>query len=115
MLWRMRGTLTKFRDISCLVALGRAEAVAVTNPEVLIRGRIIYGASCGSSMNAFCDKLQIRYNLESYFVPQGEGKQLELARNQHKLRVVAAVLPSGRAAIKRLLIDGQPVYEEPWF
>jgi len=26
-----------------------------------------------------------------------------------------AVLPSGRAAIKRLLIDGKPVYEEPWF
>jgi hypothetical protein len=29
--------------------------------------------------------------------------------------VVAAVTPSGRAAIKRLLLDGQPVYDEPWF
>ena len=92
-----------------------AEAVAVTSPEVLIRGRILYGATCGSDSNAFCDKLQIRYNLESYFVPQGEGRKLEDARNQRKVRVVAAVLPSGRAAIKRLLIDGQPVYEEPWF
>jgi hypothetical protein len=25
------------------------------------------------------------------------------------------VLPSGRAAIKRLLLDGEPVYEEPWY
>jgi uncharacterized membrane-anchored protein len=92
------------------------EAVAVTNPEVLIRGRVLYGASCGGSGKpAFCDKLQVRYNLESYFVPQGEGKKLEEARNQRKLTVVAAVLPSGRAAIKRLLLDGQPVYEEPWF
>ncbi len=57
----------------------------------------------------------IQYGLESYFVPEGEGKKLEQARNQQKLRVVAAVLPSGRAAIKRLLLDGQPVYEEPLY
>jgi len=92
------------------------DAVAVTSPEVLIRGRALYGASCGGSGKpAFCDKLQLRYNLESYFVPQGEGKKLEQARNARKLTVVAAVLPSGRAAIKRLLVDGEPVYEEPWF
>ena len=92
-----------------------AAAVPVASPEVLIRGRVAYGASCGSNGLSFCDKLQIRYNLESYFVPEGEGKKLEEPRNQRKLTVVAAVLPSGRAAIKRLLLDGTPVYEEPWF
>jgi uncharacterized membrane-anchored protein len=93
-----------------------AEPVAVTAPEVLIRGRVAYsGGACGSTGRTFCDKLQIKYSLESYFVPEGEGKKLEQARNQQKLRVVAAVLPSGRAAIKRLLLDGQPVYEEPWY
>ena len=92
-----------------------ADAVAVASPEVLIRGRVAYGATCGPSGRAFCDKLQVRYNLESYFVPEGEGRKLELARNQRKLTVVAAVLPSGRAAIKRLLVDGEPIYEEPWF
>ena len=45
----------------------------------------------------------------------GAGRREEQARNQQKLRVVAAVLPSGRAAIKRLLLDGEPVYDEPWF
>jgi uncharacterized membrane-anchored protein len=90
-----------------------AEPVTVTAPEVLIRGRVSY--SCGSAGRTFCDKLTIRYGLESYFVPEGEGKKLEQARNQQKLRVVAAVLPSGRAAIKRLLLDGEPVYEEPWY
>jgi uncharacterized membrane-anchored protein len=90
-----------------------AAPVAVTAPEVLIRGRVSY--SCGSTSRTFCDKLTIRYGLESYFVPEGEGKKLEQARNQQKLRVVAAVLPSGRAAIKRLLLDGEPVYEEPWY
>jgi uncharacterized membrane-anchored protein len=89
-----------------------AEPVTVTAPEVLIRGRVTY--SCGSG-RIFCDKLTIKYGLESYFVPEGEGKKLEQARNQQKLRVVAAVLPSGRAAIKRLLLDGEPVYEEPLY
>jgi len=90
-----------------------AEPVTVAAPEVLIRGRVSY--SCGSSVRTFCDKLTIKYGLESYFVPEGEGKKLEQARNQQKLRVVAAVLPSGRAAIKRLLLDGEPVYEEPLY
>ncbi|WP_375311636.1 GDYXXLXY domain-containing protein [Bradyrhizobium sp. A5] len=89
-----------------------AAPVPVTAPEVLIRGRVNY--SCGSG-RTFCDKLTIKYGLESYFVPEGEGKTLEQARNQQKLLVVASVLPSGRAAIKRLLLDGKPVYEEPLY
>nr|WP_128928987.1 GDYXXLXY domain-containing protein [Bradyrhizobium guangxiense] len=90
-----------------------AEPVPVTAPEILIRGRV--GYSCGSTSPIFCDKLTIKYGLESYFVPEGEGGKLEQARNQQKLRIVAAVLPSGRAAIKRLLLDGEPVYEEPLY
>ena len=92
-----------------------ADAVEVKSPEVLIRGRVVYGATCGPKGRAFCNRLEVRYGLESYFVPEGEGRKLEQFRNQRKLMVVAAVLPSGRAAIKRLLVDGEPVYEEPWF
>ena len=89
--------------------------VDVTSPEVLIRGRVVSGANCGKELRTFCGTLQVRYGIESYFVPQGEGRKLEIARNQRKLTVVAAVAPTGRAAIKRLLIDGEPVYDEPWF
>ena len=92
-----------------------ADVVAVNSPEVLIRGRVAYGAACGARRGQFCDTLQIRYDLERYFVPEGEGRNLEQVRNQRKLMVVAAVAPSGRAAIKRLLVDGEPVYDEPWF
>jgi uncharacterized membrane-anchored protein len=92
-----------------------ADAVAVNSPEVVIRGRVAYGASCGLTRGLFCDRLQIRYNLESYFVPEGEGRKLEQARDQRKLMVVAAVAPSGRAAIKRLVVGGEPAYDEPWF
>ena len=66
------------------------------------------------SGTTFCATLRVRYNLEKYFVPEGEGRKLEQFRNQRKLTIVAAVLPSGRAAIKRLLVDGEPVYDEPW-
>ena len=90
-----------------------AAPVPVNAPEILIRGRVTY--SCGSDSRIFCDSLTIKYGLESYFVPEGEGRKLEQARNARKLRIVAAVLPSGRAAIKRLLLDGEPVYEEPWY
>jgi uncharacterized membrane-anchored protein len=92
-----------------------AAPVAVNPPEVLIRGHVTYGTNCGLYSRAFCDRLQMRYNLERYFVPEGEGRKLEQARNQRKLTIVAAVTPAGRAAIKRLLVDGAPVYEEPWF
>jgi hypothetical protein len=92
-----------------------AAAIPVASPEVLIQGRVAFGVACGEGRRAFCDKLSVRYGLESYFVPEGEGRTLEQARNQQQLKIVAAVLPSGRAAIKRLLLDGKPVYEEPLY
>jgi len=92
-----------------------AAPVDVTGPEVLIRGRVFFGANCGPDLSMFCETLQVRYGIERYFVPEGEGRNLEDARNRRKLTIVAAVAPTGRAAIKRLLIDGEPVYDEPWF
>jgi uncharacterized membrane-anchored protein len=101
---------------------GFYEAVAVSQAplpvngkEVLIRGRVSGGDGCGTPPSVFCDTLQVSYGLESYFVPQGEGQQIGNARNANKLAIVAAVTANGRAAIKRLLIDGKPAYEEPWF
>jgi uncharacterized membrane-anchored protein len=92
-----------------------AEPVEVTGNERIIQGRVVSGATCGTNRNVFCERLRLRYGIERYFVPQGEGLELERARNQNKIAVVAAVTPSGRAAIKRLLLDGKPVYEEPYF
>jgi uncharacterized membrane-anchored protein len=91
------------------------EPVPVTLGEVLIHGRVIGGSNCGGFSSVFCERLQIRYGIESYFVPEGEGRAIESARNEGKVAIVAAVTGSGRAAIKRLLIDGKPVYDEPAF
>ena len=95
------------------------EPVAVTAPEILIRGRVSGGPACTAMRpgegRPVCDRFTVSYGIESYFVPQGEGHEIEKARNQGKVTVVAAVTPAGRAAIKRLLIDGTPVYDEPLF
>jgi hypothetical protein len=49
------------------------EPVAVTSPEVLIRGRVAGGMSCGGDYGAFCETLQVRYNIEQYFVPEAKA------------------------------------------
>lgn len=93
-----------------------AKPITVTPPERLIRGTVGYSAACGrDTHHVFCEMLNIRYGIERYFVPQGEGLMIEDARNHNKVAIVAAVMPDGRAAIKRLLIDGKPVYDEPLF
>ncbi|MGH6768528.1 MAG: GDYXXLXY domain-containing protein [Xanthobacteraceae bacterium] len=92
-----------------------AERVPISGREVLIRGSVISGATCGGRQPEFCDRLNVRYGIERYFVPEGEGRAIESARNQGKVLIVAAVTPAGRAAIKRLLLDGKPVYDEPMF
>lgn len=92
------------------VVSAHLDAVPLSGREVLIRGRVTNWRWCGN-----CENLTVRYGLEKFFVPEGEGRELEHARNQGKLTIVAAVTPSGRAAIKRLLLDGKPVYDEPLF
>jgi uncharacterized membrane-anchored protein len=55
----------------------------------------------------------VRYGIESYFVPQGEGPRLEALARNRKLAALVAVDKSGNAAIKGLIIDGELQYEEP--
>ena len=55
----------------------------------------------------------VRYGIESYFVPEGTGKELEKLVRDKKLAAVIAVGAIGKAAIKALMIDGQRVVEEP--
>lgn len=85
---------------------------------VVIAGRVTANSACATMADGSFDcsgrrnRLSIAYGLESYFVPQGEGKAIETT-DKARIEVVAAVSSSGEAAIKRLLIDGKPVYAEP--
>jgi uncharacterized membrane-anchored protein len=57
--------------------------------------------------------IRVRYGIESYFVPQGEGPRLEQLAREKKLAALVAVDGGGNAAIKGLVIDGQVAYVEP--
>ena len=57
----------------------------------------------------------VKYGIESYFVPEGQGPRLEALARDKKLAARVAVDGSGNAAIKGLLVDGVVQYEEPLF
>jgi uncharacterized membrane-anchored protein len=63
-------------------------------------------------VKAPCNEIRVNYNLEQFFVPEGEGRDLESLRNGQHMSVDVAVADSGRAALKRLLVDGEVRYEE---
>ncbi|MBX9587965.1 MAG: GDYXXLXY domain-containing protein [Hyphomonadaceae bacterium] len=63
----------------------------------------------------FLTSMQVRYGIESYFVPEGQGKRLEELARERKMAARVAVDARGNAAIKGLIIDGVLQYEEPLF
>jgi len=83
----------------------------------VLAGRVRSGGSCQRDAAGAADctrprTLRVSYGIESYFVPQGTGMAIERTE-QSRLEVVAAVAASGETAIKRLLIDGRRVHDEP--
>jgi len=68
------------------------------------------GEDC--KVSAPCQQVRINYNLERFFVPEGEGRELEKLRNDQRISVDIAVADNGRAALKRLLVDGEVRYQE---
>lgn len=84
---------------------------ASTNPDqVVIKGRVDYTSSPGENapLQAF-----VRYGIESYFVPEGAGHELEKLVGEKKLEALVAVDAAGKAGIKGLISEGKRVYEEP--
>ncbi|MDP9590707.1 UNVERIFIED_ORG: putative membrane-anchored protein [Shinella zoogloeoides] len=61
------------------------------------------------------DTLFVQYGIERYYVPEGEGRALENARNAQELDVEARVSSDGTPQIARLLLRGEPVYDEPLY
>ncbi|MGV8937096.1 MAG: GDYXXLXY domain-containing protein [Allorhizobium sp.] len=59
--------------------------------------------------------LYVKYGIERFYLPEGEGKALEQARNEAQVSVAVSVDGKGAAQIRRLLVDGKPVFEEPLY
>lgn len=61
------------------------------------------------------DTIRVTYGIERYYVPEGEGREIEDARNHDRVSIAARVSADGQAHIRSLLLDGKPVYEEPLY
>lgn len=58
---------------------------------------------------------RVSYGIERYYVPEGEGRALEAARDAETLTVAVSVGGDGTAQLRALYRDGTMVYEEPLF
>jgi uncharacterized membrane-anchored protein len=59
--------------------------------------------------------LRVSYGIERFYVPEGEGKPIEDGRNQGRVSVAVRVSDAGEAQIRALMLDGEPLYEEPLY
>jgi uncharacterized membrane-anchored protein len=57
--------------------------------------------------------LNVRYGIETYFVPEGTGRDLESKVREHKIEAIVAVGADGTAAIKGLVVDGERHVDPP--
>ena len=94
---------------------GTWKAVAVRHSRPggvpVLKGRVTGSSDCGGS----CRTYGVDYNLEKFFVPEAKGREIERLRNDRRVQVDVAVASTGRAALKRLLIDGAVRYEDTLF
>ena len=88
------------------VPVGLSDRRPATSPgEVVARGRVRYVS--GKQVN-------LGFGIEEFYLPQAEAARLDNIPVED-VRIVAAVGSDGTMAIKRLLVDGEPAYEEPPF
>lgn len=80
---------------------------------VVIRGKVQWTGiwDGGEERNG----INVRYGIESYFVPEGEGIALERPAVGEEISLLVTVDPKGDAAIKAVLVNGEVRYEEKLF
>jgi uncharacterized membrane-anchored protein len=65
------------------------------------------------------DSLTVRYGIENYFVPEGEGRELERRFDEQgkarEIDIRVAVDRFGNAGIKEILVNGETQYVETLF
>jgi uncharacterized membrane-anchored protein len=94
------------------VKVTRAMTQETSPDRVVLKGR---PTSSWVSWDAPRNVHQVRYGIESYFVPEGQGKRLEDLAREKRMAALVAVDRNGNSAIKGLIIDDKLQYVEPLF
>jgi uncharacterized membrane-anchored protein len=93
---------------------GSAERPSDVKPdETVIKGRVEYISRPPTDRPQDVSGVGLHYGIESFFVPEGTGRELEKLVGDKKISAVIAVDEDGNAAIKGLMSEGQRIYEEP--
>ena len=61
----------------------------------------------GTVTSAYNNRLSVEWGIESYFVPEDEGRLIERQRNAGNVSVVVAVDSSCSSVLKQLLINDE--------
>jgi uncharacterized membrane-anchored protein len=95
---------------------GSIEKPADVKPdEVVIKGRVEWIGRQQPEKLQEPVGVNLHYGIESFFVPEGTGRELEKMVGEKKISAVIAVDEAGNPAIKGLMSDGQRIYEESLF
>jgi uncharacterized membrane-anchored protein len=78
--------------------------------DVVLKGRV---KSAWARADGSEKTLNVRYGIETYFVPEGTGRDLESKVRDHKIEAIVAVAADGTAAIKGLVVDGERHVDPP--
>ena len=92
--------------------ISRAMPQEKSADRIVLKGRTVHGWRIGTAGN---ETVAVRYGIESYFVPQGQGRRLEALAREKRMAALIAVDARGNAGIKGLIIDGTLQYAEPLF
>lgn len=68
--------------------------------QVCLEGRVLYVDN---------QTVRAEYGIESYFVPEGKGKDIESARNENRVSALITVNDNCRPILKTLQIDNNPL------
>ena len=91
------------------LAIGRDYPAGVEPGQVVLQGRV---DQVWPDMENKRQTGRIRFGIESYFVPEGTGAEIEKQVRDHKIKAVVAVGADGLSAIKALEVDGKRIHEE---
>jgi len=100
-----------------VVRVHKALPTELREDHVAMRGTVD-SLRAGSPMpfgGRFPGRAEIRYGIEQFFVPQGQGIDLERYRNLRRLAVIVAVDQYGTSGIKGLVIDGEVICDDSQF
>lgn len=101
-------TIQQAGDEWTVVAAGKTYPQTLAPGQAVIRGEIVNTWPGDTSVT-----LEMHYGIESYFIPEGTGLELEQKVRTGDLKAIVALDDDGKAAIKGLVLDGTVRYEEP--